>query len=123
MIRCKTYRNVVVDADIWDRANAVSNRGFVIKESTRYPWPLGGAVKCECGRRLIGNPCKSGWKSKKTYTYRYYVCPDVTAHGGKILRHRADKLESQVPAILSRLRATPAAEEQYARESHKARAI
>ncbi len=121
MIRCKTYRGVVVDPDLWDRANAVSNRGFVIKESTPYPWPLGGAVKCECGRRLIGNPSKSNWESRKVYEYRYYTCLNLIAHGGKILRHRAEKLEAQVPSILARLQAAPAAEEQYAREGSKAR--
>ncbi|HEY5426733.1 MAG TPA: recombinase family protein, partial [Candidatus Tumulicola sp.] len=121
MIHCKTYRGLVVDPDLWDRANSISNRGFVIKESTRYPWPLGGAVRCECGRRLTGNPSKSNWKSQKTYSYRYYVCPDVKAHNGKIIRHRAETLESQVPPILARLRAAPMAEEQYARETSKAR--
>lgn len=116
MIRCKTYKGVVVDAGLWDRANAVSNRGFTIKESTRYPWPLGGAVKCECGRRLIGNPSKSNWKGKKAYSYRYYLCLNVTAHEGKLPRHRAEKLESQVPGLFARLKATRVAEETYARE-------
>jgi DNA invertase Pin-like site-specific DNA recombinase len=121
MIRCKTYRGVIVDADLWDRANSVSNRGFVIKESTRYPWPLGGAVKCECGRRLIGNPSKSNWESRRVYEYRYYTCLNLIAHGGKVKRHRAERLEAQVPSILARLQAAPAAEAQYEKESRKAR--
>lgn len=121
MICCKTYKGVVVDSDLWDRANAISNRGFTIKESTRYPWPLGGAVKCECGRRLIGNPSKSNWKGRSAYSYRYYLCLNVRAHEGKMPRHRAERLEGQVPELFARLRATPLAEEQYARECHKGR--
>jgi DNA invertase Pin-like site-specific DNA recombinase len=122
MIRCKTYKGVVVDPGLWDRANAVSNRNsFTIKESTRYPWPLGGAVKCECGRRLIGNPSKSNWKGKHVYSYRYYLCLNVSAHDGKLPRHRAEKLEGQLPELFVRLKATPLAEETYARELSKGR--
>jgi DNA repair exonuclease SbcCD ATPase subunit len=99
----------------------VSNRGFAIKESTRYPWPLGGAVKCECGRRLIGNPSKSNWKGKNAYSYRYYLCLNVKAHEGKMPRHRAEKLEGQVPGLFARLKATTVAEEAYAREFNKER--
>lgn len=121
MIRCKTYRDVVVDSDLWHRANAVSNRGFTIKESTRYPWPLGGAVKCECGRRLIGNPSKSNWKGKNTYLYRYYLCLNVKAHEGRMPRHRAEKLEGQIPGLFSRLKATTAAQDAYAKEFNSGR--
>jgi hypothetical protein len=121
MVRCNTYRGIVVDPDLWDRANAVSNRGFRIKEATRYDWPLGGALKCECGRRLIGNPCKSNWDSKKIYTYRYYVCLNPTAHDGKSPRFRAEKIEAQVVGIFARIRSTPSAEREFSEKCNNER--
>jgi septal ring factor EnvC (AmiA/AmiB activator) len=70
---------------------------------------------------LIGNPSRATIKGKKTYYYRYYSCANIGAHGGKVIRHRAEKLEEQVPGILARLRATPAAEQKYAKDSDQAR--
>jgi|SRR5579862_4654839 len=121
-VNCKTYRGVVVDTKLWDRANAVSNRGFKVKDATRYPWPLGGALRCECGTRLIGNPAKSNWrtgKRKREYSYRYYVCTGVDH--AKVLRYRAEELEAQIPAILKRLRGDPNAEKTYFRRRRSKR--
>jgi site-specific DNA recombinase len=122
-INCRTYRGTVVSEELFERANAVSNRGFVIKEQTKYPWPLGGSIRCECGRLLVTNTATSNFaRRKKRYHYRYYLCPASHLHKtGDAPRFRAEKLEEQIPAILTKLKTTPAKEKAYAQRRDQER--
>jgi len=127
-INCRTYIGIVVDEELWKRANSVSlGFGFKSKENTVYPWPLSGAIRCECGKKLTGNPSKSnfrdrhGKKKSTTYCYRYYLCPNPLAHGGKALRWRAEKLEAQIPSILTRIKRNPTADKKFGQRRDKKR--
>jgi len=102
MLRCRTYRDVVIPAEIWDRVQRAQTPAFRINEGTRYPWPLAGAIQCTCGHRLTVHPSISG-----KHVYRSYVCRFISAHDGRDIRHRAQDVEDQFVLILERLVASP----------------
>lgn len=68
----------------------------------KHPWPLAGAIRCYCGRAMIG------WNCGPTgYRKRYYGCNALWLHG----KHRlilASDLEAQFVALLEKISAKPA---------------
>lgn len=66
-----------------------------------HPWPLGGALRCYCGRAMNG--LMSGPRERRT---RYYACRATWTHGAVRLV-RADALEGQFVALLGRLQSSP----------------
>jgi DNA invertase Pin-like site-specific DNA recombinase len=101
MLQCETLRGVVVDAQLYDEAQATRNPDFKTARVTSWPWPLAGAVRCVCGGILSGQ-C-SGPRHART---RYYVCRHIERHG-RYPYHRADRVEAQFVELLGRLSADP----------------
>lgn len=101
MLRCQTYRGIVVDQDLFDAVQAI--RHAPIDKTAKYEWPLRGALRCgECGHMLstvrTGNP---------KYRIRYYTCRNVAAHPDRYPMHRADVVEAQFVELLARLSTSP----------------
>ena len=96
-----TLRGLVIDEDLWERARALRRADFKTRSPKRWPWPLVGAVRCECGRMLRGHA-----SGVKTCRIRYLICFDVS-HGKPYPSHRADALEAQFLELLGRLGADP----------------
>lgn len=68
----------------------------------QYRWPLSGALKCYCGRGLIGMPCGA-----HPWRYRYYACKAGWNHENRLRLIRSDNVEEQFVELLRRLRASP----------------
>lgn len=105
MLRCSTYRGVVVDAELFDRATAVVQPERKFVKSGEGVWPLAGAVLCWCGRKLSGR-----MSGKPPWRHRYYVCYD---HPGAQPYFRADPVEKAFTEILGRLVASPELQRTY----------
>ncbi len=90
------YRGTIVDAAIWTRAQR-RLREFQ-RPTMRYEYPLGGALRCECGYALFGQRGPRG-----SSTFNYYVCRNVVAHSGRYKHYRGDRLEEQFLSLLARL--------------------
>lgn len=105
ILKSKTIRTIVVSEDQWQRTKAARQSGFRTRARVRWNWPLQGAVRCTCGRRLAGHCGGSD-----PYRTRYYTClqhtlePGMRAHPG----HRADMLEADFVRLLRSLQADPA---------------
>lgn len=72
-----------------------------LPRTRKHPWPLGGVIRCYCGRAMIGWNC-----GPKGYRKRYYGCNALWLHG----KHRlllASDLEAQFIALLDHLSAKP----------------
>jgi DNA invertase Pin-like site-specific DNA recombinase len=93
-------------------AGVLSTTERTEKKARRYPWPLSGAMKCYCGRAMIGIACGA-----KPWRYRYYGCRARWNHDGKLRLVRADSLEEQFVDLLRRLRASPQLVERYRRKA------
>jgi DNA invertase Pin-like site-specific DNA recombinase len=105
ILKSKTVRTVLVSDDQWQRTKAARESDFRTRAPKRWDWPLQGAVRCTCGKRLAGHCSGTG-----SYVTRYYICrhhtlaPGATSHPG----HRADLLEADFVQLLRRLQADPA---------------
>jgi hypothetical protein len=97
MLKCQTYREVVVGAQDFDTVSRMADHG-AYPLSTEGAWPLRGAVKCFCGRRLSGR-----MNGRKSWRRRYYVCTEP-----KATRYfQAQVLETAFVAFLRTIRAHP----------------
>ncbi len=95
------YRGTIVDAETWERAQ---HRIREYQRPTfRYEYPLGGALRCECGYGLIG---QRGPRVSSTFVY--YACSNASAHQGRYKFHRSDRLHEQFLSLLDRLSADDA---------------
>jgi site-specific DNA recombinase len=121
-VACKTYRGTIISEELWDRANAVTNKGFTCRGGIKHAWPLSGAVRCECGRLLVVQPSGANWKrTGKKYIYRHYYCDHPISHDGVRPRFKAETLEAQIPALLKRLRSTRPTKGVYQRRLEQTR--
>jgi DNA invertase Pin-like site-specific DNA recombinase len=94
------YRNTLVDEEAWLLAQV--RKGEFKRPTIKNHYALGGALRCVCGTSLRGHP---GPGVNRKTSYRYYQCPNYSAHTGKMKHHRSDVMESQFSTLLSRLRA------------------
>jgi DNA invertase Pin-like site-specific DNA recombinase len=117
ILKSKTIRTVVVSEDQWQRMKAARASDFRTRAPKRWAWPLQGAVRCTCGKRLAGHCSGSG-----RYATRYYIClhhtlaPGVKSHPG----HRADQLEADFVRLLRSLQADPTLIEPVSSDSPRA---
>lgn len=101
------YRDVLVDAATWHRAQR--NMRPLVQSKRKHEWPLGGgALRCECETPLSG---LTGNLTSVTGKKRcYYQCRDPgRAHGhaikAKFVVHRKERIEAQFVALLHELTA------------------
>lgn len=111
----RAYIGPIIDEATYARAQRVADvltNNQLRGERRRYPWPLAGSVRCYCGRGLIGMAC-----GREPWRYRYYVCRARWNHEDRMRLVRAETLEEQFVALLSRLRASPKLIERYRRRA------
>lgn len=104
ILESKTIRSLVVSEDQWQRTKAARQSDFRARAAKRWDWPLQGAVRCTCGRRLAGHCSGTG-----QYRTRYYFCRTHTLVPGEKSHpsHRADLLEAEFERLLRSLQADP----------------
>ena len=116
LLENRSYVGPIVDEATFAKAGRVAALLTASDRSgdarRRYPWPLAGAVRCFCGRTLIGSA--SGNQQRR---HRYYSCRVHAHHGGHIKLFRAGEIEDQFVALLGRLRASPELVERYRRRA------
>jgi hypothetical protein len=97
LIKKTSYRGIIVDDETWTRAQRPARE--VTRPTMRFEYPLGGALRCECGYALVGvhGPHKSS-------DFVYYQCRNKELHG-RLKHYRGDRLDAQFSEILERLRA------------------
>jgi DNA invertase Pin-like site-specific DNA recombinase len=108
MLRCQSYRGLVVTEDLFDRASSIKNFDFKQRITQRYPWPLQGLIICWCGWTLTG--MVGGVSSRPRY--RYYHCTHPRSHhnaGEKRPSIRADLAEAQFTELLRSIEYSPEA--------------
>lgn len=107
----RAYVGPIIDESTFARAQRVAGiltNNRLRGEWRRYPWPLAGSIRCYCGRGLIGMAC-----GVEPWRYRYYTCRARWNHKDRLRLLRAEALEEQVVALLSRLRASPKLVDRY----------
>jgi len=103
MLMNKTYCGTIVDELTWHRAHAFTYR---IRSKGRNEWPLTGALRCFCGKTLIGS-------SRGSPPQRVYRCHAIATHG-KNITISANLLERQFAELLKRLYVSPQLVDEYA---------
>jgi hypothetical protein len=95
LILKQSYCGTIVDEATWQRAQRHARD--VTRPTMRHEYALGGALRCECGYRLVGvhGPHKSSG-------FVYYQCRNSSIHGS-FKHHRSDRLESKLVGLLTRL--------------------
>lgn len=106
MLGSSAYRGTIVPDDLWDRVQSFRSQAPIIRTSSRNPWPLSGALTCECGRRLVGSARGRG--------QRVYRCNSKPTHG-RIVTHNASYVEQQFADLLLKLTSSPQLRERYSR--------
>jgi len=106
LLGTESYRTTIVDDALWTRAHAVRAGSTTERSETKNPYPLSGALTCECGRRLVGS-------IRGSNVQRVYRCRARTLHG-RIVTHSAPRLENAFAALISDLSASPELIERYA---------
>ena len=77
LLKCRSYRGLVVDEDLFDRVQMVRNPDWKLTRTSKvYPWPLSGILRCECGWTMAGVACGS-----MTHRVRRYTCRHPRYHG------------------------------------------
>lgn len=102
LLRNEAYAGTVVDEVTFERARRARTRFSQAPKQPRYDWPLTGALRCWCGRNMIGK--SSGRPGGR---WRYYICGATWSHGGKMRFVRAPDLEDQFVELLADLQARP----------------
>lgn len=97
IIRNERYRGTIVSDEAWLQAQKPVCR--YRPKAQHFDYPLGGALRCVCGKALVGVRA-TGFRSGKQ---RYYQCRNAKAHAGKMKHHRSDSLEAQFTELLRRL--------------------
>jgi hypothetical protein len=98
----------LVDEITWKRARAQTTFGVRDHLKRKHPWPLSGALQCQCGRTLIGHSTSHGAR------VRYMKCTATWAHQGRYILHPAGGLEADFEKLLVSLRATPSLIQKHA---------
>jgi DNA invertase Pin-like site-specific DNA recombinase len=104
MLRCRSYRGLVVPEELWDRVQTVRNPDWRATRAQRvYPWPLSGILTCFCGWSMAG--IAGGRKGGRI---RYYACRHPRHHPLDARPSiRADYVERWFTAQLGELVASP----------------
>ncbi len=102
-----TYRGTLVDESTWQRAQRHLRE--ISRASRRFEYPLGGALRCECGYALIGHAGASRGQGR----WRNYHCMHFENHGGHSLSHAIAKIDAQFIELLKRLSADDTLLERY----------
>jgi hypothetical protein len=110
MLQRETYRGALIDAAMWHAAQR--NARPVSQPTRKNDWPLGGALRCECGVPLHGLSGSGG--------RRYYHCRSYLHASGRTRSHTAASIEQQFIALLGELKAEPALIERYAAQVREA---
>ncbi|MGA3037418.1 MAG: recombinase family protein [Vulcanimicrobiaceae bacterium] len=103
LLNTKSYCGTLVDELTWHRAHALK---YHIRSKSRHQWPFAGALRCTCGRMLIGS-------FRGSPPQQVYRCYAVGTHGRNLLI-AASVVEAQFIDLLRRLRADPKLIESYA---------
>ncbi len=110
LLRNQAYRGVVVDERRWERVRELLDGAPDVRTRT-HGWPLSGALRCTCGRNLIGS-------LRGSPARRVYRCSAVSTHKG----HRtypASSVEGQFVDLFNNLTASPKLIRAYAAQSSK----
>lgn len=99
MLKKTSYRGTIVDEGTWARAQRPPSE--ITRSTQRNEYPLGGALRCSCGRGLVG----ATGSAPTGRRIRFYQCRDMRSHLGHMKHYRAERLERQFLALLSRLSA------------------
>jgi hypothetical protein len=102
-----TYRGTLIDDATWLRAQAYLREKRC--KSRRFEYPLGGALRCECGYVLIGHSGAARGEGR----WRNYHCMHLENHGGHSKSHLLVKIDAQFLELLQRLCADDALLERY----------
>jgi hypothetical protein len=102
------YRYTIVDEQTWYRAQRPARE--VSRKTIFHEYNLRGALRCECGYALVGS------YNKKT-KLAHYFCRQLAQHNGRMRFHRANRIEEQFLAMLSRLSADDALLRRFADSS------
>jgi DNA invertase Pin-like site-specific DNA recombinase len=102
-----TYRGTLIDAETWERAQRHLRE--IRRKSRTYEYPLGGALRCECGYALIGQAGAGRGHGR----WRNYMCVHYENHGGHSRSHLITKIDPQFVELLQRLAADDALLERY----------
>ncbi len=103
------YCGTLVDETLWHRVQRLRKGRPKTIDNAKHPWPLSGALQCECGRNLIGS-------LRGSPPRRVYRCTAVSVHGRSVA-HGAKTIESQFLKLLGRLAASSDLLKQYALSS------
>lgn len=101
----------LIDEITWKRASNHSLKVSREVPTRKHPWPLAGALQCECGKTLLGHSTGHGAR------IRYYKCTAIWAHDGHYIMHPADGLEDEFVRLLKAFRATPSLIDKYTRSA------
>ena len=113
MIAKRTYRATLVDVETWERAQLPAR--VVTRPTMRQEYPLGGALRCVCGRALVG----ATGMPRRGVIVRFYQCRDLRNHGGRSRSHQAACVEKQFGAMLQQLTADDELLQNYAKTTTK----
>ncbi|HEY6325776.1 MAG TPA: recombinase family protein [Candidatus Cybelea sp.] len=104
LLNSKTIRGLIVNEEQWQATKAARQSDFRARAPMRWDWPLQGAVRCTCGKLLVGH-CSGDGK----YRTRYYVCRHHSLEPGRKSHpsHRADKLEAAFAEVLRSIKVNP----------------
>ena len=100
LLKNPSYRGTLIDEDTWLLAQV--RKGEFKRPTLKYDYALGSALRCVCGAPLRGHP---GPGANRPASYRYYQCPNYSAHGGKMKHHRTDLIDAQFIKLLQQLTA------------------
>ena len=103
-----SYRGILVDEVTWARAQQPARE--VSRPTVRHEYPLGGALRCACGRALAGS---TGSRASGVRA-RYYQCRHMRNHDGHMKHYPSAHIEYQFEDLLGRLTADNALLENYA---------
>jgi hypothetical protein len=108
LLQTEAYNGTIVDEVTWHRAQSVNQHlGRDRAQPNKYPWPLGGALHCVCGKILKG--INAG---PQRHRIRYYRCPNVAEHGMNLL-FRADAAEEAFLRLIDTLQASEDLEQSW----------
>ena len=109
MLTNRAYCNTVVGEVIWHRVQKLRDGRPKTYDHAKNPWPLSGALRCECGRNLIGS-------LRGSPGARVYRCSAASVHG-KTLTYSAARLEQQFVELLQSLATSRSLLRQYVKAS------
>jgi len=93
MIRCETYRDVVVDAETWDRAQRRQNAAARPSGLRKHVYPFSG-LRCSCGARLKPRTNEDPRRQRSTEPLVWYVCASLRhADAPRWRSYREDKID------------------------------